>query len=403
MIDDRLSEELNALVDGELAEERANELRTQLESDAELRAEFDRLRRVADLVKALPPARAHLLDDVMANLPPRGRVLRPWGWLAGIAAAAAAIVVAVTLWEQEPVPNDTWTEAKGPGPVRARPTEFDKKGGAGAEKARGTEAKLSRRESEEPSTVAPVVDPGDIAATDPGAREKAGRDRGEASTAEADAAPEPSRKEPDEGVTAPQAPGSAVAPDGGVEVPDLLGRVEGRGAPLTASERGSYLKAMRALDDKALRAHLARVGAGRSLPRRQAKSKSSDPGYEFDLVAIDASDAGAVREALAHAFRAEGGAAKGVAPSALKAEARDAAGGVLQYEWNATPEQAGTLASWLERLGLLPAAGRGAVKPSRLRITGDFEETGKRQPAFAVRVRIRYRDPSAGPSRSDDK
>jgi hypothetical protein len=408
MIDDRLSEELNALVDGELAEERATELRARLESDGELRAEFDRLRRVADLVKALPPARANLVEDVMASLPPRGHVLRPWAWLGGLAAAAAAVIVSVALWEREPPPPTGWTEAKGPRPAE-RDAEEPK---AEASKAEEPKAKEEAKEEalvarlEETNRAAPERKLGAK-----GARESA-RDRGAAVPAgvdkeEADDAasvPATIRKEPSERDLPPPQPGGPAGFAAGTSEIDLLARVEKKGVHLTPAERDLYLKRIGKLDNEALAAHLARVGAGRTLSQRPAKTKAraARAGCDFDVVASDAAEAAAVRLALARAFRTEGAAAKKVGPSAVQAEARDATGGVLQYDWQATPEQAGSLATWLERIGLLAPA-RGGVEPGRVNITGEFAEKAKDAAALPVRVRIRYRATTAADPRSDDK
>ena len=62
MIDDAKREELSALIDGVLDTERARALREEMESNAELQAEYDRMRRATDLVRALPSARANIAD-----------------------------------------------------------------------------------------------------------------------------------------------------------------------------------------------------------------------------------------------------------------------------------------------------------------------------------------------------
>ena len=113
MIDDHLRDELNAMVDGELGEERAAQLAARIDSEPELQAEFDRLRRVADLVRSLPPARASLVDDVMDRLPGQGRIIRPWAWAGGVAATAAAVLLGIVMLREDP-PEQSWTQAHEP-------------------------------------------------------------------------------------------------------------------------------------------------------------------------------------------------------------------------------------------------------------------------------------------------
>ncbi|MHC4137061.1 MAG: hypothetical protein ACYS0K_19075 [Planctomycetota bacterium] len=94
-IDDTLREELSALLDGALPEERATELRRRLESDAALRKEYEELRRTVAAVRALPrssvPAgfRARLERKLMA--PPAAGIRR----LRFRLAVAAVVTVAV--------------------------------------------------------------------------------------------------------------------------------------------------------------------------------------------------------------------------------------------------------------------------------------------------------------------
>lgn len=94
-IDDTLREELSALLDGALPEERAAALRARLESDAALRKEYEELRRTVAAVRALPRAsappelRARLERKLMA--PPAAGVRR----LRYRIAVAAVVLVAV--------------------------------------------------------------------------------------------------------------------------------------------------------------------------------------------------------------------------------------------------------------------------------------------------------------------
>jgi len=94
-IDFTLREELSALLDGALPEERAVELRRRLESDAALRKEYEELRRTVAVVRALPrpsappELRARLERKLMA--PPATGIRR----LRYRLAVAAVVTVAV--------------------------------------------------------------------------------------------------------------------------------------------------------------------------------------------------------------------------------------------------------------------------------------------------------------------
>ena len=106
-IDDTLREELGALLDGALPEERAAELRRRIEADPELGREFDALRRTVEAVRALPSVRApaELRGRILAATRRRGiaPILR-WG-VPALAAAAAALLVVLNL------PSDRTREA----------------------------------------------------------------------------------------------------------------------------------------------------------------------------------------------------------------------------------------------------------------------------------------------------
>jgi len=93
-IDDRLREELGALLDGVLPEDRARELRLRLAEDAALRQEYEELARTVAAVRALPRAGApdalrRRLDLALAG--GGGGTVHRFRWLA----AAAVLLVAV--------------------------------------------------------------------------------------------------------------------------------------------------------------------------------------------------------------------------------------------------------------------------------------------------------------------
>jgi len=132
-IDDRLRERIDALLDGALTETQAAELQARIDADAALHAEYVRRRRTVELVRALPPASAPdgFAGSILERLPERpvaapaalpsigqGRVRSLWLWGSGLA-AAAAVVLAVSIdgWDSEP--SDDWTLAS------EQPAELD--------------------------------------------------------------------------------------------------------------------------------------------------------------------------------------------------------------------------------------------------------------------------------------
>lgn len=95
MIDDALREELSALIDGALPEERAKDLRRRIREDKELSREYAELERAVLAVRALPRTGAppELRTRLDASLRPRrGRILR-----LGTLAVAATVLLAVGL------------------------------------------------------------------------------------------------------------------------------------------------------------------------------------------------------------------------------------------------------------------------------------------------------------------
>ncbi|MEE8107306.1 MAG: hypothetical protein V3T86_17355 [Planctomycetota bacterium] len=132
---DRLVEELSAYIDGALEPARADEVRRLIEDNAAVRAEYEELRETVGMLHGLAPVRApaELLPGVRAKLP-RGRRLALPIWLnakvVGLAsAAAAAVLVGVSLQSEQPTEFETTAEAteaemadSGAGDRRARDT-----------------------------------------------------------------------------------------------------------------------------------------------------------------------------------------------------------------------------------------------------------------------------------------
>ena len=121
---ERRTEELSAFLDGELESGPAAELRERLERDPELRAELELLRRTVDAVRTLPAERApaELRERLAAALSSeaapgvkRGRLVGVGGWVAGISAVAASLLIAAFLFQgsQDDAPvGDGWESAK---------------------------------------------------------------------------------------------------------------------------------------------------------------------------------------------------------------------------------------------------------------------------------------------------
>ncbi|MHC4452195.1 MAG: anti-sigma factor family protein [Planctomycetota bacterium] len=367
MIEDHLREELNAMVDGELGEERAAQLAARIDAEPELRAEFDRLRRVADLVRSLPPARASLADAVMDRLPVRGRIIRPWAWVAGVAATAAAVLLGIVMLREDP-PEQTWTQAREPSDALIEKKTVD----AGKRFESAEEADAEEGAAELRSQGGKK------------ARAKSGRSA-------------PAGVDKEESVPlAPKMADERVRRLEARDELDLLRRVERKGRALDAADRSQYLQRLADLKEGELAAHLRRVG-GRSslpgsLPSAGAKGKARTPAWVFDLTVGSAEEAATLRKTLERAFKSSAVPTRKVRPNAVSAV--DSAAGVMQYGWSATPQQAGTLVVWLERIGLPAIAPRGGVRPGAMQL-GDAEAAkSKEQPAIPVRVRIRYAKPT---------
>jgi len=102
VIDDRLREELGALLDGALPDEQAAALRQRIESDAAVRREYEELERTVAAVRGLPRAtapvelRAGVKARLAATRAPVVPVHRGWFTMPRFA-AAAALLVAVSL------------------------------------------------------------------------------------------------------------------------------------------------------------------------------------------------------------------------------------------------------------------------------------------------------------------
>ncbi len=157
MIDDALREELSALIDGALPEERAKELRRRIREDKDLSREYAELERAVLAVRALPrtgaPPELRARLDVSLR-PRRGRILR-----LGVLAVAATVLLAVGLAlhlrgggaprhfeakDEPPAPQGIPAEAQAPSDRREAKDESALKKGAPVadERAKQDGAKL---------------------------------------------------------------------------------------------------------------------------------------------------------------------------------------------------------------------------------------------------------------------
>jgi anti-sigma factor RsiW len=96
-------QDISALLDGELAPARADEVRRLIEADTAWRAAYDELRELDALLDnwQVAPPPADLNSRILAALgAPAGATLRRW--LAAGAAVAASIVLAAAVWLQLP-------------------------------------------------------------------------------------------------------------------------------------------------------------------------------------------------------------------------------------------------------------------------------------------------------------
>ncbi|MHC4931286.1 MAG: anti-sigma factor family protein [Planctomycetota bacterium] len=97
--DETLHEELGALLDGALAPEREAELRRRIESDPDLRREFEALRRTVEAVRGLErqPVPSELRAGVLSAMERRSRPARVLRWQGPVAAAAAVLLGVVLI------------------------------------------------------------------------------------------------------------------------------------------------------------------------------------------------------------------------------------------------------------------------------------------------------------------
>ena len=107
-LDDSLREELSAYIDGVLEESRVRDVKRLIEADADVRAEYDALRRCVGMLHALPdePAPPVLRERVLDRLS-KGRVVRLPVWVRGAVPLAATLLLVVLIWPSDQKETDT--------------------------------------------------------------------------------------------------------------------------------------------------------------------------------------------------------------------------------------------------------------------------------------------------------
>lgn len=385
MIDDAMREELNALVDGALDAEAAAALRARIDADDALRAEYERLQRVAELVRGLPPVEADLTGDVMAALPPAPvHRLSAWKWGGGIAAAAALVVVSVVFWNPPASPSSV-LEASG----REDEAATDEQAANLGAKERAPEdvpGSINRLES-------PKKGKGE-----PSRLTEAKRARGT-----------PQRRERRE-----------AEPETGDAAGALFALVEDRRTQLRGSQRAQYLAEVAAVDADSLARHFARVRRSSPVTFAGAGGKAGD--LVLTLQASDRKEADRLQQAVQRAFPEAVGGKQRAGPTvaeekpaasvAVRRRAKTPGSGEIVVRRSLTPGDARLLAEWLNRTGVPTRREGDGARASGIGVGGvglrapdtSKAEASERVPPVVVELRIRYgRPPENRGTRSDDR
>jgi len=471
-IDDALREQLDALLDGALPEAEASALRTRIDADDALHAEYELRRRTVELVRALPTERAPegFVASVLDRLPATGAEVTPrslpgsgsagrlrslWLWGSGLA-AAAALMLAVSLRGGDPSGEEDWTLAK---ESSLGETDSVRDTTEGEEAVRAPEpgaATFDRSALEKTATDRGAADRDEIKGELSSLR---GTPNSEAKEPQVSSEMEKGADAPDSLGTRPQAEAERAAAslkrDRSARkdtTPSLVVRVEQERTVLNPTQRREYLDTLTRLSDDTLRAHVdrmshqpaarfkaiatlkereARSASGRGVAKSTGKAKSakknSKEAFEpiaFDLALATRGEAETLRAVLNRAFPARFAQSGGIktrrAPGTPKTSAADRSlrdSGAIQLDWSMTERQAATLYVWLDRIGLRTSRSSSPHAPGFAHVGGtrasgarardagtesdlDDEEQADAEPAVLVRVRIRYGPPQA---KADDK
>ena len=354
MIDDTLREELSALLDGALPEERAKELLRRIAEEPELRREYAELGRAVESVRALPRSRApkELRARLRGSLGGRrapSRIFR-LGALAAAATVLLAVALALYLRREPPARFQAAEE-----PPAAPPRDA---------------LALGKEQSDPRDAHAQEADRAQAM------EEKAATSRLGAK-AEAPAAPEPQL-----GAAKDAAKRGARAK----AEPDLLRAVEtSRG--VAAADRKAYLRLVAALDAGKAREHVRAISlegaAGRGEQELLPAARDGSMPLLADILLEDREEATLVKRILDAAPRAAAGAA---AALAVEEESKDQ----MSTEVLGAPEDLRRLGRWLALLDLSPPT---AQRP-KATVSGEARRDDEAAPKVqAAIVRLRFGKP----------
>ena len=390
--DDNLRADLNALLDGALSEERVAELLALIESDADVRREYEALRRVVEAVRGLP--REHAPAQLRQRLRSVTAARRPapiLRWAMPLAAAAAVLVAVMLATRKEPV-EDLPDQARADKDTVAEPGLL-----AGKETAK--KSNVARDDDALEETAKEDAPPTDA---DAGDEEEAGRPT-EMDDGSKKSEARPRKRMPKGGKGKPAAEAKTIKD---AEKPEKEGKdpvaVVQAGAPIgTSADLKAYLRELSGHKGAAIVKHIASFGVSansgaRELrkARQKAKGGSARSGAALSTRLANKEEARLVSDVLKRAFPlmpvgtkkrssgvgGAGGGGEASAPSpTATVENREQAKLILQVR--VTPLQARTLRSWLDRLSVAmrgkragefprarPSGAIAGVVPARLRV-----------------------------------
>jgi hypothetical protein len=328
VIDDGLLEELSALIDGALPEERAKELRRRIREDKELSREYAELERAVLAVRALPRRGTppELRARIDASLRPRrGRILR-FGALAVAATVLLAVGLALYLGRGG---TPAHFEAKDDEPAGRRDAPAEPPAPVPADRLEGKDdsALLGAREEAQ-----------DERAKEEAAGAKLGKSRGA-----------PAKKQ---------------------EAVDLLAAAEkSRRVP---GDRKAYLRQLVALEPAKAREHVRAVVGDVGTEFRQQPRDGSPP-VLAEIRLADREEATLVKRILGTAPVQNAAAALAVEQAPENLVTTDVSG---------TPDDLARLARWLALLDLAPPKG---ARP-RVQVFGEAKREADEEPEVETAV-----------------
>jgi hypothetical protein len=413
-IDFTLREELSALLDGVLPEERAVELRRHLESDAALRKEYEELRRTIAAVRALPrpsappELRARLEQKLMA---PPATGIRRLRFRLAVAAVVTLAVGAGVLALRPSHPQPVHEEARKPDSIRAMetgaPPSAQPPAGLGDAPAKQVEAEAESvderlgRDLREPVA---VPSPPEAPAEE---KETFREDAAAARSAKA-------KRMAQDDITIPELEGvrKGAARDAEQKgaAPTLLAlAVQARVEPET---RMPYLSELNRLNSEKLEAHLNELRA--TLVAARAMSTALPP--SANLTVTDADEARQVFSVLNKFTRNAG---RGV-QATIRLPGRGGGPPLLTAEVEVTPQQWQSVGNWLQLMDMTDARTRPPITveegrsrdPQKKKARAKAESKDRearpldaldRDAKRKVKIFIRYPRPEPRAARAEEK